>query len=1690
MKNRSFFLFMFFYCVVFGQINKQELKFGSNMNLPVGFMENKGQVLDQNYKPNRDVKYLFNSPGLNVALRQTGFSYDSYIDLPENSEGHSMKKAHGIVPEKNVLTNYTRNYHRVEIELVSCNPHAGIVSEDPSAVYTNYFISSTPAGGASGVHFYRKIIYKNIYPYIDLVFNSGNQINTSFEYTFIIHPGGKVSDIQLTYKGAKEVTLLNGRIEVKVDFGTIRESIPASYWLDGKENQPVKSDYLSLGKNLFGFSVAFPSASGLNTTESDLVIDPVPALNWATTLGTGSNQVPYGLVADAAGNVYNTGLTQASSIATAGAYQTVFGGGQDAYVAKLNATGTLIWCTFYGGSGTDRGCGIGLASDNSIYVAGYTNSKSGIATAGAYQTAYGGGTYDAFVAKFNNSGTSLLWASYYGGTDEEYDPAIAIDANDNVFITGTDQTSTGNPTTGMTTPGAFQTSFNCYTFDTYVAEFNSSGSSLLWGTYFGAGGGDGYGAAIALDAGDNVYITGGVQFNGISTPGTYQTAIAGDQDAFVAKFNPALSGANQLIWSTFFGGANNDYGCGIVLDACNNVFISGFTASTNGIAASGAYQTVYGGGSYDMFLAKLNSSGSGLLWSTYYGGTGEDCDIGIDGTTGNSIAIDPDNNIYLTGQTESTNAIATASAYQTSLTGSSCGFLSKFNSQGSLIWGTYMGTGPAECTGISVTLGACNNIYLDGLVLFLPSVDGGTAQDNIGNFIDGSLPVINVHGATTMCPGDSAVLTTDTCTRFQFAWSPSTGLNVSTGTLVKASPPTTQTYTVTATSASGCIVTSTVTVTINPVPDLAAATVTNTSCGLTNGSVIANASGGTGLLTYSWSNSATGATDSNLDASTYTLTVSDANGCTSTQNVSVSSSPGPTINSIIPADVVCKGSSTGSATVSASGSGTLTYSWSGGSTSLTGQGTTEISSLGSGTYSVTVTDGSGCLSISSVTITQPLTSVSLAAPVPASATCGTANGSAFTSATGGTGGYSYTWSSSASGQTASGLAGGNTYTVTVSDGNSCTAEATVTITNSNGPDGTASVSSAISCNGGTGSVSVNVTGGTSPYTYSWNSGPSSTTTALSNSLSGVNSATYTVTVTDANNCSSTSTVDLSQPPAIRFSASQSSPLSCLGGGSALASVALGGTGSFKYSWSSGASGLTATNLNATSYTVTATDANGCSSTSSVTISGHTTPPALSTSGTVTLTCSVTSAVLTGSSTGNTMVWNGPSVPVNSSNPLTVNAAGVYTVTATDVANGCTSTATDTVRAAAGTPEVSITPPDTLTCARVSVRLTGSSSTPGVNYQWKTGAASASENVSAAGIYTLIVTNPANSCTAQQTVTVASNTTAPSVTSAGGSLNCNFASVNLIGISPPGNAMVWNGGTLVNAANPAIVTTPGTYTVTATDAVNDCTASTTVQVTSSPNPTLSTDKTTGTCQGESQGTLSGNSTGNGTVTYNWSDSAHSGTQTEPSGSFTFGNLSAGTYTLTVTDANGCTATATAAILTLSNPTAAVSRDTVVIGQQNIQLWAGGGTSYLWTPSGTLSSGTVFDPIADPSQTTTYTVVISNANNCSATDSVKITVRETDCDNLSIFMPTAFSPNNDGVNDVLYLHIAEYSCIQSFTLNIFDRWGELVFQTSSTADGWDGTLRGQPMNQGVYVYYLSGTLSTGQTFNEKGNVTLLR
>jgi hypothetical protein len=621
--------------------------------------------------------------GLDAWITRYGVNYTFY----KLEEVASTERKEHAIPDKFEHKDYNMIGHRVLMKLQNYNPNPAKEGKQKQEGYYNYFIGNDPGKHASYVGLYKEAVVKDVYNGIDLryYFDKGG-----LRYDYVVHPGADPSQIAFTLEGSDK-TYVNerGNLVFTTRFGEVAMAELKTY--QERDKKEIKSEFIKRGGK-WGIALA-----NYDKTQA-LIIDP---LVYSTYIGGYSNDEGFGIAVDGSGNAYVTGRTESTNYdVTLGAFQTSGGGiYYDVFVTKLNASGSgLVYSTYIGGSDRDDGYGIAVDGSGNAYVTGRTNSTIYAVTAGAFQTTNGGG-YDVFVTKLNTSGSGLVYSTYIGGSYEDWGLGIAVDGSGNAYVTGYTYSTDYD-----VTAGAFQTTGGGNYLDVFVTKLNASGSGLVYSTYIG-GSSDDSGNAIAVDVSGNAYVTGKTQSTNYDvTAGAFQTTGGGTYyDVFVTKLNASGSG---LVYSTYIGGSSEDEGWGIALDGSGNAYVTGRTKSTDYDVTS-AFQTT-NDGSQDVFVTKLNASGSGLVYSTYIGGGGKD--------EGYGIAIDGSGNAYVTGRTDSTNYDVTAGAFQATC---QCYytdvFVTKLNASGNgLVYSTYIGGSGGVDEGRAIAVDGSGNAYVTG----------------------------------------------------------------------------------------------------------------------------------------------------------------------------------------------------------------------------------------------------------------------------------------------------------------------------------------------------------------------------------------------------------------------------------------------------------------------------------------------------------------------------------------------------------------------------------------------------------------------------------------------------------------------------------------------------------------------------------------------------------------------------------------------------------------------------------------------------------------------------------------------------------------------------------------------------------------------------------------------------------------
>jgi hypothetical protein len=638
-----------------------------------------------------------------------------------------MRKVSGMEKDAHKVPDQISLY-RVDVRWIGANPFCEIITGEARPDYENFYNVPEGVEPALFVKSYASVTYKNLYENIDLKFYQTP--SGELEYDFIVHPGGDYKKIQLDIQGA--TLSLNDKQELALTtpLGTITE---------GALRVHQGGSYIQATWTLQNATTVSYQIESYNST-LDLTIDP-PVRLWGTYYGGSDEDDGYSCITDDLGNVYLAGGTlSTNAIATSGAHQTTNGGGGfgDAFLVKFDATGARIWGTFFGGgNGDEVGYSCNNDANNNVYVAGYSFSTNAIATSGAHQTTHGGFS-DAFLGKFDASGTRI-WSTYYGGNNYDFGTATTTDISGNVYLAGRT-----NSTNAIATLGSHQSTHGdggIY-YDAFLIKFDALGSRL-WGTYYG-GSLDDFGSACSADASGNVYLVGRTESaNAISTSGAHQTNIGGGNDAFLAKFDDS----GIRLWGSYYGGSNFDIGNASTTDNLGNVYLAGRTSSNNSVSTLGAHQSTIGGNGFsDAFLVKFDGSGI-RLWGTYYGGNRNDG--GLACTTDNNGNVYLAGETKSTTGIATIGAHQTALGNSSSKYDA---FLVKFNTSGTRIWGTYYGGddddyGYACKSDVTNNVYMAGNTFSTNALT--TSGAHQTAHGDGGNYYDAFLVKFDGTGSTT-----------------------------------------------------------------------------------------------------------------------------------------------------------------------------------------------------------------------------------------------------------------------------------------------------------------------------------------------------------------------------------------------------------------------------------------------------------------------------------------------------------------------------------------------------------------------------------------------------------------------------------------------------------------------------------------------------------------------------------------------------------------------------------------------------------------------------------------------------------------------------------------------------------------------------------------------------------------------------
>jgi len=583
--------------------------------LPLLFIENQGQV-------DEAVRYYVKASGQTVYFTEENIVFDLVrYDLAEADD--------------------TADRLVFSLDFLGANSQPAIEGSSKDGAVVNYFIGNDPENWYANVPTYRELVYRDIYPNIDLrLYGDGGMLR----YDFVVNPGATPKAIALAYSGIDSLAIMDDELVIGTTFGDIVQSPPYIYQQIGDEVVEVGGGFKLGRDNTYGFHVT------AYNNQYPLIIDPV-LLDYSTYLGGTYDDGGNGIVVDSDNHAYVTGMTESANFpTTVGVYQVALAGGYDAFVTKLSPAGdALVYSTYLGGSDDDdKAYGIAVDSNNHAYVTGETRSNDS-PTQNPFQGALVGAA-DAFVTKLSPDGSTLMYSTYLGGEDIDWGYAIALDTDNYAYVTGETRSPLLFPT-----QNPYQAALAGGVNDAFVTKLSAGGSALVYSTYLG-GSYEDYAHDIALDSEGHAYPTGKTEsLDFPTTDGAFQLALAGSYDVFVTKLSES---GDALVYSTYLGGEKFDLAEGIAVDPDNHAYVAGETRSdTDFPVTPDAFQLALAG-SYDVFVTKLSESGDALVYSTYLGGTGWDI--------GTGIALDPEDHAYVSGWTCSGDFPTTDGAFMTS----------------------------------------------------------------------------------------------------------------------------------------------------------------------------------------------------------------------------------------------------------------------------------------------------------------------------------------------------------------------------------------------------------------------------------------------------------------------------------------------------------------------------------------------------------------------------------------------------------------------------------------------------------------------------------------------------------------------------------------------------------------------------------------------------------------------------------------------------------------------------------------------------------------------------------------------------------------------------------------------------------------------------------------------------------------
>ncbi len=647
---------------------------------PLSFEVNVGQ-----FEP--PVRYLARGPGYGVFFTPTETVLVLQRSLaPSHTDARVVHSAHppASIKEKTLRLQFVGN------EVRPTQPKG----QDQLPGLSHYFRGNDPTRWYTHVPQYARVVYEDLYPGIDLIYyGRGHQL----EYDLVVAAGADPGAIELQVTGVESITKMpDGSLRLETAVGDLRQHPPVIYQEQNGLKHMIAGSYRVADPNRITFEIA-PYDSRL-----PLYIDPV--LSYATYF---ESDGVYSITQDGAGNLYLTGAAIPSTPTTVDSFQTTHNGFRDAFVTKLDPTGTtVLYSTFLGGSRDDLGRDIAVDATGNASVVGISSStdfptKSAIPDTSSLQE-NNAGSYDVVLARLSPNGDNLEYSTYLGGSGEDglrQGLGLALDAQGNAYVSGT--TNSKN----FPTEKPLQATLGGE-MDAFVAKVQGDGSKLLFGTYLGGSNSD-LGGDVGVDGTGLAYVVGTTFSADFPTMNPRQQSLAGASDIFISKLTAEGEG---LVYSTYLGGAGQDEGRGLAVDSSGQVFLTGYSQSSDYPVVDKEEQPAFQGqlaGSADVVVSLINDAGAELVYSTYVGGTEQDQGVGI--------ALDPSGQAYVTGWTTSENFPVTGDAPQPRRgIGRMDAFVLKLNADGtSRLYATYLG-GDGDDVGQAITVDNTESAYVVG----------------------------------------------------------------------------------------------------------------------------------------------------------------------------------------------------------------------------------------------------------------------------------------------------------------------------------------------------------------------------------------------------------------------------------------------------------------------------------------------------------------------------------------------------------------------------------------------------------------------------------------------------------------------------------------------------------------------------------------------------------------------------------------------------------------------------------------------------------------------------------------------------------------------------------------------------------------------------------------------------------------